>query len=62
MNRTLEMQRKRQKEEKKKDMILFILITIGLVLMIFLAMKLGQNDMKNCIKAGHSVKYCERGL
>ena len=62
MSRTLEMQRKRQKKEQQQDIILFSMLVIGLISMIILSIKLGKEDMKSCINAGHSVKYCERGL
>ena len=61
-SRALEMQRKRMKKEQRKEIFVFILLTIGLITTIVLSMKLGQDAMKNCIKAGHSVQYCERGL
>lgn len=62
MSRTLEMQRKRQKKEQQQNIILFSVLIIGLIAMMLLSIKLGKDDMKSCINAGHSVKYCERGL
>lgn len=61
-NRVLEMQRKRDKKNKRENIILFTLIMIGFVSAIYLAAKIGQDNMKQCIKAGNSVEYCERGL
>lgn len=61
-NRALEMQRKREKKNKKENIILFTLIMIGFVSAIYLATKIGQDNMKQCIKAGNSVEYCERRL
>lgn len=62
MSRTLEMQRKRQKKEQQQNIILFSVLIIGLIAMMLLSIKLGKEDIKSCINAGHSVKYCERGL
>lgn len=61
-SRSLQMQRKRIKKEKRQDIALFSLLVIGLIATMILSMKLGKDDMKNCINAGHSVEYCERGL
>ena len=62
MSRTLEMQRKRQKKEQRQEVILYATVVIGIMVLMLLSMKLGKDDMKSCINAGHSVKYCERGL
>lgn len=61
-SRSLQMQRKRIKKERRQDVILFTSLVIGLIAVMLLSMKLGRDDMKSCINAGHSVKYCERGL
>ena len=61
-SRSLQMQRKRIKKEKRQDIALFSLLIIGFITTMILSMKLGKDDMKSCINAGHSVKYCERGL
>ena len=61
-NRALEQQRKRMKKERRKDTIIFIVLVIGFITSLALAMKLGQDSMRDCINAGHSKNYCERGL
>ena len=61
-SRSLQMQRKRIKKERRQDIALFSLLVIGFITTMILSMKLGKSDMKNCINAGHSVEYCERGL
>lgn len=61
-SRSLQMQRKRIKKEKRQDIALFSLLIIGFITTMILSMKLGKDDMKSCINAGHSVEYCERGL
>lgn len=61
-NRALEQQRKRMKKERQKDIILFIVLVIGFITSLALAMKLGQDSMRDCMNAGHSRSYCERGL
>lgn len=62
MSRTLEMQRKRQKKEQRQEVILYATVVIGIMVLMLLSMKLGKDDIKSCINAGHSVEYCERGL
>ena len=60
-SRTLEMQRKRQKKENRKNVIITIMFIIGLITMIGLAMKTGQDFTNSCTKV-HSKTYCENGL
>lgn len=62
MSRTLEMQRKRRKIEKQQDIILCSIVFIGLIATIILSVRLGKEEIKSCVNAGHSVEYCERGL
>lgn len=61
-SRSLEMQRKRIKKERRQDIILCSIVVIGLIATIILSMKLGKEEIKSCVNAGHSVEYCERGL
>ena len=61
-SRSLQMQRKRIKKERRQDIALFSILVVGIIATMLLSMKLGKDDMKSCINAGHSVKYCERGL
>lgn len=62
-NRTLIEQRKRmKKQERKENIILGIVIIITLALCIIGVSKLHNNDMNNCINAGHSKEYCESGF
>lgn len=60
--RALEQQRKRIKKEKRKETILMIFIVIGFIIALGLAMKIGQDSVESCTKAGHSQQYCEKGL
>ena len=57
----LQLQRKQLKKEHKKELIISAMFLIGLVIMIGLAMKLGQNFMNDCTSV-HSQAYCEKGL
>ena len=61
-SRSLQMQRKRIKKERRQDIALFSILVVGIIATMLLSMKLGKDDMKSCINAGHSVKYWERGL
>ena len=61
-NRALEQQRLRAKKQKRNDIIAFIMFVIAMIILIVLSMKLGQKSISDCINAGHSVEYCERGL
>ena len=60
-NRALEQQRKRQKKQERKEIIITIMFIIGLIVMIGLAMKLGQDFTNDCTQV-HSKTYCEKGL
>ena len=62
-NRALIEQRKRLKREKRKEnIILGVVAVIVIALCITIIGKLNEKDMNNCINAGHSKTYCERGL
>jgi len=62
-NRALEQQRKRMKKERRKEnIILGVVAVIVIALCITIIGKLNEKDMNNCINAGHSKNYCERGL
>lgn len=53
----------RQKKEEKKETILVVIISLFiLTLTISCLVNLNNKDMNNCISAGHSQEYCERGL
>lgn len=53
----------RQKKEEKKETILVVIISLFiLTLTISCLVNLNKKDMNNCISAGHSQEYCERGL
>ena len=56
-SRSLQMQRKRIKKERRQDIALFSILVVGIIATMLLSMKLGKDDMKSCINAGHSVKY-----
>ena len=60
-SRALEQQRKRAKQEKRKDFIAFLMFFIALILLIMLSMKIGQKSIEDCMNAGHSRTYCEKG-
>lgn len=54
---------RKQEIEKKKDCIIFALVAGTIItLTVLLLMSLNNKQMNNCIKAGHSQSYCERGL
>lgn len=57
----LQLQRKQQKKEHKKEIIITIMFIVGLIVMIGLAMKLGQDFTNDCMQV-HSKTYCENGL
>jgi len=62
-SRALEQQRKRIKQQERKGNIILAVATILIVgLCIFSLTKLNKQDMTNCINAGHSKEYCERGF
>lgn len=61
-NRALEQQRLRAKKEKRKDVILFSCLILGFITTMLLAMKLGKQSMNDCMNAGHTQEYCEKGL
>lgn len=54
----------RKKEiEQKKDTLIFLLVAGTIItLTILLLINMNNRQMNNCIKAGHSQNYCERGL
>lgn len=61
-----EMEIKRQKEQKKKEKIMEIviiafIITIFIIIMNFFD-KSYKEGMENCMNAGHSRYYCEKGM
>lgn len=66
MSRAMEMQRKRMKKEQKKDKILGWIIIglaiLGIIICMNYLDKSYKNEMKNCINAGHTQEYCERGM
>lgn len=56
-----EMKKKKQEEVKETILALFIgtfIVAISLVLLN----NLGKKEMNDCMSAGHSQMYCERGL
>ena len=66
MSRAMEMQRKRIKKEQKKDKILGWIITglaiLGIIICMNYLDKSYKDGMENCINAGHTREYCERGM
>lgn len=65
-SRALTMQRKRMKKERRIETIMTFsiigfIITITILLMTMYS-KLTQKDINNCINAGHTQQYCERGM
>jgi hypothetical protein len=61
--RALEQQRIRMRKEQRKDRILFIGIATFIIALCIICLNLlNKSDMENCIKAGHSSDYCERGF
>ena len=62
-NRALIEQRKRMKrQQRKENIILGVVIIIGLILCGIWLSKLHNNDINNCINAGHTKEYCEGGF
>lgn len=61
-NRALEQQRLRAKKEKRNEIILVSIVVIGFIISLGLAMRLGKESMNDCMNAGHTQQYCERGL
>lgn len=62
-NRTLTEQRKRmKKQQRKENIILGVVIIIGLILCGIWLSKINNNDLNNCINAGHTKEYCESGF
>ena len=54
------------KKQKRKELIMEIVI-IAFIIIVFLTImnffdKSYKDHMKNCMEAGHSSYYCERGL
>lgn len=60
-SRALEQQRLRAKKEQRKDIIMCVIFIILMIILIAISMKLGQKSINDCINAGHSKAYCERG-
>lgn len=65
-SRALMMQRKRIKKAQRIENALNIatlLLVLGLTaILVMLYIKIDDKDMKNCISAGNSKQYCERGI
>ena len=65
-SRALEMQRKRLKKQQRIENIItcttLIFVVIITILLVISYIKLNDKDMKNCINAGHSKQYCEKGF
>ena len=59
----LEEQRRRNKKAQIKENVLFgIVAGFILVATCMLLANMNNKQMNDCMNAGHSVSYCERGL
>jgi len=59
----LKEQIERQKRQEQKEIITAIVIGLFiLTLTISCLFSMNNKDMENCINAGHSSEYCERGM
>lgn len=57
-SRALTKQRERIKKEKRKEFAILLTFGIGLILVIYLSAKMGQDFTNDCIEAGYSKEYC----
>lgn len=54
---------RRQKKEEKKEIILTFIIGVFIIITtILLLNSLDNSMMKDCVSAGYSESYCERGI
>ena len=44
-----------------KAWVKVVLVTLPIIILLAGIIKLDENFMKNCTKAGHSIEYCESG-
>lgn len=59
----LELQREKDKKEQIKENILFLLIAFFIMIITIVNLiNINNNFMNDCMSAGHSQQYCERGL
>lgn len=63
MRSKLEQQRKLQKKQERKENLLFVFVGGFIcVATIMLLCNMNNKQINNCMEAGHSQSYCERGL
>ena len=58
----LKEQIERQKRQEQKEIITAIVIGLFILTLTISCLFMNNKDMENCINAGHSSEYCERGM